>query len=107
MDIEISENPHNPSLLEITLRGCLDESAATALSERLLLLCEGKIRDSIVINLKECEPKGSLGYGALVSFRLSPEVAGKKVSLLNVNAQIQESIRTLRLNVLFDCPEML
>lgn len=91
--------------LNITLIGRLDDGSAMALSERLLLLCRDRLRERIAIDLARCETVGSLGFGALVSFRLAAPIAPLNVRLCNVSPDIREGIRVLRLDKLFDIQE--
>lgn len=93
-------------VLVIHLSGSLRESAATALSERLRRLCRGRLKDSVVIDLTQCEHVCQQGLGALVGFRLAPELASRHVTLLSRAPNVQEWTKTLRLKEIFEIPEV-
>lgn len=99
MDILLSEQGQQ---LIITLSGKLDQAHATALSERLLKLCEQRLKPEVIIDLGQCEEIGSLGFGALVGFRLSPPIAPLPVRIVAANAQVLRDMHLLRLEKIFD-----
>lgn len=99
MEIQIDTSADE---ISISLVGNLTTHQATSFAERLLLLCVGKFRESIVIDLSQCSTIDSLGYGALVGFRLAPEVHGKVVKLVGVNETIHAQLRTLHMENLFE-----
>lgn len=87
--------------LVLTLDGHLDETAASALPNKLSYLCHGKNQPNIVIDLSACQIDGVLGYGALVAFRLKPEVLAKEVTIQNALPIVQSGMKTLRFEKLF------
>lgn len=87
--------------LIVTLEGKLDESSATGLPARLTQLCDGKNQSNIVIDLTDCNVDCSLGYGALVAFRLSPAVLKRHVSIQNALPEVVTGMRALRFEKLF------
>ncbi|MBM3382996.1 MAG: STAS domain-containing protein [Betaproteobacteria bacterium] len=87
--------------LVLTLDGQLDETAASALPEKLTHLCLGKKQTHIVLDLAACQIEGVLGYGALVAFRLAPQVLLKQVIIQNALPKEQTGMKALRFEKLF------
>ncbi|NBO38239.1 hypothetical protein EBU99_06625 [bacterium] len=87
--------------LVVTLDGQLDETAASALPNRLSTLCDGKIQSKIILDMSTCQIEGGLGYGALVAFRLLPEVLRKEVTIQNALPAVQSGMKALRFEKLF------
>lgn len=89
-------------VLVMTLDGQLNESSASALPEKMSNLCEHKTQQHIVIDLKSCQIEGALGYGALVTFRLSPVILKRHVSIQNALPSVRKGMLALRFEKLFE-----
>lgn len=87
--------------LVLTLNGQLDQTAASALPEKLTHLCVGKSQNNIVLDLSDCQIEDVLGYGALVAFRLTPNVLRKQVTIQNALPKVQTGMKALRFEKLF------
>ncbi|MEN9530670.1 MAG: hypothetical protein RI932_2543 [Pseudomonadota bacterium] len=87
--------------LVLTLDGQLDQTAASALPEKLTHMCVGKNQSNIVIDLAACQIEDELGYGALVAFRLAPQVLRKEVTIQNALPKVQKGMKALRFEKLF------
>jgi len=98
--MDLRSNETSDSLM-ITLDGQLSESAASALPERLSLLCQNTPVENIVLDLSRCKIEGALGYGALVAFRLMPNILDKQVTLSNAMADVEANMKVLRFEKLF------
>lgn len=99
MNVSCQETPDS---LVVTLDGHLDETSASSLPSKLTNICGGKQQNKIVIDLKSCRVESSLGYGALVAFRLSPNVLGKQVTIQNAIPDVLTGMRALRFEKLFN-----
>jgi anti-anti-sigma factor len=87
--------------LVISLDGQLDDSSASSLPSRMTALCRGKSQNKIILNLGTCRVESSLGYGALVNFRLSPMVLKKSVTIQNAVPDVLNGMKALRFEKLF------
>jgi anti-anti-sigma regulatory factor len=87
--------------LVLTLDGQLDETAASALPEKLTHLCVGKNQSDIIIDMGACQIEGVLGYGALVAFRLAPQVLRRRVFIQNALPKVQSGMKAMRFEKLF------
>jgi anti-anti-sigma factor len=88
--------------LTIKVTGAVTLSDSAGLAERLIKLCDGQHWDTITIDLKECQSLPSAGLGALVGFRLSPNIASTKVVLQSLSSEILAHIKVLRMERLFE-----
>lgn len=98
MNLSYLENSDN---LVVTLDGELDETAASALPLKLNNLCSGKQQTRIILDMKDCQIEGVLGYGALVAFRLAPAVLRKEVTIQNARPNVRSGMEALRFEKLF------
>ncbi|MEY4064993.1 MAG: hypothetical protein RIR26_1201 [Pseudomonadota bacterium] len=98
MNLSCHENSDN---LVVTLNGELDETAASALPLKLNHLCSGKQQGKIILDMKDCQIEGVLGYGALVAFRLAPSVLRKEVTIQNARPSVRSGMEALRFEKLF------
>jgi anti-anti-sigma regulatory factor len=87
--------------LVFSLDGKLDDSSASSLPSRLTTFCQGKSQSKIILDLGTCNVESCLGYGALVTFRLSPLVLDKKVTIQNAVPDVVTGMKALRFEKLF------
>ncbi len=88
--------------LIIRLVGRLEEHDAITFTERLLQETKDHLAPIIEIDLSACESLGTLGFGALVSVRLSESFFGRKVFLKGANAELSAHIKILKLHQIFE-----
>ncbi len=87
--------------LVFSLDGQLDDNAASSLPSRMTTMCNGKSQTKIVLDLSSCNVESTLGYGALVAFRLSPFVLNKQVTIQNAVPNVRTGMKALRFEKLF------
>ena len=99
MEIEIKSNHE---ILEVAFIGELNETQAIALADRLLNLCPAQIPPRVEINLTKCPKVCSQGIGAMVSFRLSPQLCQSAARITGPAPEIERQMLTLKLDRLFE-----
>lgn len=98
MDFDINTSDRQ---ISVVFRGELDETAALALSDRILNLCPANIPNVVEIDLTQCASVCHQGFGALVSFRLSPQISEKSAQIRVSDSGLMKKMKTLRLDKLF------
>lgn len=101
MEVEVSESKNMDSRVCIRIKGQLDETHAIALADRLLNVCPNPIPGSVHIDLSACSSICDQGFAALVSFRLSTQIAEHPVEISGQNTETDRRMRILRLDRLF------
>ncbi len=101
MDLNVSVTESGDTLA-VSFTGPLDETQAIALSDRILNLCPAEIPARVEVDLSNCPQVCNQGFGALVSFRLSPEIAKCSASIKGLNGAMEQRLKILKLDRLFD-----
>lgn len=96
VDVEKAKNETH-----VRLSGELSGNQSTGFSERLLQLCGNDVGSKVVLDLSSCTRIDSIGYGALVNFRLAETILDKAVYLKKPSKTIAEQLALLNLNHLF------
>jgi anti-anti-sigma regulatory factor len=99
MEIEIELRGQK---LEVAFIGELTETHSIALADRILNLCPSQIPSEVEINLRSCKRVCSQGIGALVSFRLSPQICGSVTRIAGQDPETERHMRALKLDRLFE-----
>lgn len=98
MNIEIVNSTDK---LIVRLVGRLNEHDATTFTERFIQETKDHLAPIIEIDLCACESLGTLGFGALVSVRLSESYFSREVFLVGANVELSEQIKILKLHQIF------
>lgn len=98
MNIRVHDTPTS---LIVHLHGALTASTAVDFAERLHAMCPQPLQKRVVLDLQECETIESLGFGALITFRLSPGLRDQPFAIRGASPTLLENIKGLHLDSLF------